>query len=217
MMSQADIDLIEKINTGTAPTKNQQFDLDGYLVIRDFCDVSSMIESPPTQRGQITYARDGALIEHLSLEAQVPGSLSRYHYPKYRDVHHSAKEKIQSIIGCDLYETYFYDRFYFDGQALLTHLDRDSCEISLSLHISSGPTEIHWPFGIKSAQGHPSELLLAPGDAVLYKGCERPHWRNTMPRSWGDVWRKKSRWYHQIFFHYVLANGRRAHYAFDRM
>ena len=35
---------------------------------------------------------------------------------------------------------------------------------------------------------------------------ERPHWRDSMPGSqWGN------NYYHQIFFHYVLQDGQRAH------
>ena len=51
---------------------------------------------------------------------------------------------------------------------------------------------------------------------MLYKGCERPHWRDKMPGFTG----KKSKqlfgktpateqYYHQIFFHYVLQDGQR--------
>ena len=70
--------------------------------------------------------------------------------------------------------------------------------------------------------GENRSLSLEPGDGLLYKGCERPHWREAMPGS-----KKKSKklfgkaqqqelYYHQIFFHYVLADGERAHCAWDR-
>ena len=55
---------------------------------------------------------------------------------------------------------------------------------------------------------------------MIYKGCERPHWRDPMPTQ--DVGRgtlflgeRKEYYYHQIFFHYVLQDGQRAHCAFD--
>jgi len=215
-MIQDNIDLIEKINTGSSPTKNQEFDKSGYLIIKDLYDTKSMIEPLPKERGQINYNKIGRIVAHLPDETQVHGSLSRYNYPKYVCVHDKVKTRIENIIGCELYNTYFYDRFYFTGQELTTHIDRDSCEISVSMHISSGPAKIDWEFGIKSADGTTNQVLLSPGDAVLYKGCERPHWRKKMPISFFDSLRKKQQWYHQVFFHYVLANGRRAHFAFDR-
>ena len=54
---------------------------------------------------------------------------------------------------------------------------------------------------------------------MIYKGCERPHWRESMPgllETIRDGIDKNSLYYHQIFFHYVLQDGVRAHYAWDR-
>ena len=65
-------------------------------------------------------------------------------------------------------------------------------------------------------------LSLEPGDGLLYKGCERPHWRDPMPglkkkskKLFGKA-QQKELYYHQIFFHYVLQDGNRAHCAWDR-
>jgi hypothetical protein len=56
-------------------------------------------------------------------------------------------------------------------------------------------------------------FCLDPGDGLLYKGCERPHWRDPLPsRHKGGIlgrWKRRNdnTYYHQIFFHYVLADG----------
>ena len=56
---------------------------------------------------------------------------------------------------------------------------------------------------------------------MIYKGCERPHWRDKLPsRHSGDYMIRKlnekdDTFYHQVFFHYVLADGNRAHCAYD--
>ena len=138
-----------------------------------------------------------------------------------------------------LYNTYYYDRYYFPGQALTKHADRDACEISVSIHISTNlPDDLKdWPFMIKTPDiytdkkktavlvpGEERSLVLNPGDGLLYKGCERPHWRDAMP---GTPKGKKSKklfgkgpqeeqYYHQIFFHYVLQDGERAQCAWDK-
>lgn len=50
-----------------------------------------------------------------------------------------------------------------------------------------------------------ASVILAPGDALLYKGCECPHWRE----------RFEGRWTLQAFFHYVDTNGSFADQRFD--
>ena len=175
----------------------------------------------------------------MEVEQQVEGSLARYWHPQYRTIHSGIRKKIEKEIGRKLYNTYFYDRYYFPGQALTKHADRDACEISVSIHISTNlPDNLKdWPFKIKTPDtytdkkksqvlvpGEERAAILNPGDGLLYKGCERPHWRDPMP---GTPLGKKSKklfgkkpqqeyYYHQIFFHYVLQDGIRAHCAWDR-
>ena len=52
---------------------------------------------------------------------------------------------------------------------------------------------------------------------MLYKGCERPHWREPMPGTF-EMMKigAEQLYYHQIFFHYVLQDGIRAHHAWDK-
>ena len=45
--------------------------------------------------------------------------------------------KLEEAIGRKLYNTYYYDRFYYPGQELTRHADRDACEISVSVHVST--------------------------------------------------------------------------------
>ena len=61
------------------------------------------------------------------------------------------------------------------------------------------------------------------GDAVIYKGCERSHWRfplesrfNKVERKWNQI-RKiyDDTYHHQIFMHFVNAQGPNAQYAYD--
>ena len=124
-------------------------------------------------------------------------------------------EKIEEIIGRKLYTTYFYDRFYLPGQELKKHTDRDSCEISVTVHIDTNIKE-HWPIWVKNVKGENISVVLEPGDAMIYKGCERPHWREPMPGTF-EMMKigAEQLYYHQIFFHYVLQDGIRAHHAWD--
>ena len=125
---------------------------------------------------------------------------------------------MEKITGKKLYPTYYYDRFYFPGQELKKHKDRDACEISVSVHIASNLKK-PWGFWILSKKNKAHCANLNPGDALLYKGCENIHWRNPMPgRKRNILYKllgKKQLYYHQVFFHYVLADGNRSHCAFD--
>ena len=60
--------------------------------------------------------------------------------------------KLEEIIGRKLYNTYYYDRYYFPGQELTRHADRDACEISVSVHVSTNleGKDADWPFWIKT-------------------------------------------------------------------
>ncbi len=227
----------ERKNAGTAWTRNEQFDKDGYLVIKDLWDPEELYHPVPEHTGQYNYSDKNP--ENFTLdivEKQVEGSTSRYWHPQYRTIHTGIRLKLEKIIGRKLYNTYYYDRFYYTGQELTKHADRDACEISVSVHVSTNleGEDAKWPFWIKTpdkysnkkkteiiAPGEARSAILEAGDGLLYKGCERPHWRNSMPtprRRKRDILLRrpeKKYYYHQIFFHYVLADGERAHCAYD--
>ena len=231
----------EKQNTGTSWTRNEKFDKDGYLVVKDLWDPEELYHPLPDIRGQLNYVdKNLDHFEHHALETQVEGSLARYWYPQYREVHTGIRLKLEKIIGRKLYNTYYYDRFYFEGQELTRHADRPACEISVSVHISTNlpDDQKDWPFKIKTPDTYTDEskttvlvpgevhsAVLNPGDGLVYKGCERPHWREAMPfpaprkRDWLlkkiGKYNKTEYYYHQIFFHYVLQDGQRAQYAWD--
>jgi hypothetical protein len=205
----------------TSPTNNKPFDENGFLIVRNICDPSDLEQliskDIPKERGKVAYYGSVDKFDICPNE-QVPGSLARYRYPTYKDLHTKIRKKLESIIGKQLYNTYYYDRFYFPGQPLTKHTDRDSCEISVTIHISTNLKK-PWAFYVSSPDNTSHKVFLNPGDGVIYKGCERPHWRDPMPGRKRNLIRRlfgiKQLYYHQIFFHYVLANGERAHCAND--
>lgn len=205
----------EKINTGTSWTKNESFDRNGYLVVKNLWNPKELYHPVPKERGQINYYGSVHLFNHNPIEGQVEGSLARYSHPMYKYAHTGIRLKLEKLIGRQLYNTYYYDRYYFTGQELKKHVDRDACEISVTIHVETNLDE-PWPIFIKTPQGEEKSISLSAGDGMIYKGCERPHWRNPMPSKNKGLFRKqKELYYHQIFFHYVLADGNRAHCAFD--
>jgi hypothetical protein len=223
----------ERLNTGTSWTRNEFFEKNGYLVIKNLWDSQELYRSVPEERGQINYWGKGLdQFTYTEVEQQVEGSLACYWHPQYRSIHSSIRLKLEKELGRKLYNTYYYDRFYFPGQALTRHADRDACEISVTVHISSN-LKTPWPIWIKTPdtyadkkktlitqRGENRSVILNAGDGMVYKGCERPHWREPMPtehtRTWyGKRVEKEGLYYHQIFFHYVLADGQRVQCAND--
>ena len=143
----------EKLNTGTAWTRNESFDKNGYLVVKDLWDAEELYHPVPEEKGQYNYwDKNPEHFNHVPVEQQVEGSTSRYWHPQYRVIHSGIRMKLEEIIGRKLYNTYYYDRYYFPGQELTKHADRDACEISVSVHVSTNleGKDADWPFWIKT-------------------------------------------------------------------
>jgi len=235
MNMKAQMDFQERVNALSSKTNSEEFDKNGYLIIRNLYDPKELYCEVPAVRGRYHYYGKLDKFEVHPMEEQVPGSVSRYYYPTYKEAHSKIRIKIEEAIGKKLFNTYYYDRFYFPGQPLNRHMDRDACEISVTVNVSTNLKKC-WPIWIKTPDtyndesksqilevGKDASVCLNPGDGMIYKGCERPHWRHPMPSRYSNFESRIRRfkkleddsYYHQIFFHYVLADGNRAHYAGD--
>ena len=210
--TELEVFLEEMKNAGTSWTRNKFFDDNGYIILKKLCSPEKLFSDVPDKKGTMTYRGNKlSQYEYDKEEHQVEGSAARYWYPKYRQTHSKIRKVIEEVIGRRLYNTYYYERFYFTGQELCMHLDSPSCEISVSVHVSTNLKQ-PWPIFLKKPNSENIGIELEAGDGLLYKGCERPHWREKMP----EDPKTKNLYYHNIFFHYVLQDGTRAHYAFDR-
>jgi hypothetical protein len=111
--------------------------------------------------------------------------------------------RIEETARRRLFPTYSYCRVYRQGDQLPRHKDRPACEFSISLCLACDPSN-PWPLWIEGPRGA-SSIIMKPGDAVLYRGVDCPHWR--------DVFEGE----HQahLFFHYVDQNGPYAQWKFD--
>jgi len=108
--------------------------------------------------------------------------------------------------GKKLYPTYAYARLYAPGEELKIHTDRPSCEISatITLGFEGNP----WPIYMGDEGGvNASKIIMDVGDAILYRGCDKHHWREPY---------KEGQWQAQVFLHYVDANGPHAEWKYDK-
>lgn len=111
---------------------------------------------------------------------------------------------LSETLGYELYPTYSYLRIYVKGAELAKHKDRDSCEISATLPIEFESASV-WPLCIE-IDGEAKKIELEPGDALIYKGIQIPHWREPF-----DGERQV-----QIFLHYVRKDGPYSEFKFDK-
>lgn len=112
--------------------------------------------------------------------------------------------EIGNIVEDDLYPTYSFGRVYENGSILPEHIDRAACEISVTLHLGSDGTD--WEIFFKKPNDDVVSVNLEPGQAVIYLGCDAPHWRN----------RFNGQEYVQVFLHYVRAKGKYNWAFFDK-
>jgi len=111
----------------------------------------------------------------------------------------------EKAAGRRLLPTYSYARLYKPGEKLEIHTDRESCEISAT--VTLGFEGKVWPIYMGDEGGaNASKIEMAVGDAVLYRGMEKYHWRKKF----------KGEWQAQVFLHYVDADGPHKEWKFDK-
>ncbi|MFM7022558.1 MAG: hypothetical protein ACKOXB_06230 [Flavobacteriales bacterium] len=110
---------------------------------------------------------------------------------------------MEKISGVKLFPTNSVLRIYQEGGILRKHIDRDTCEYSVTLTVGYEAAELY-PIWVRSNKKD-IPVYLDRGDILIYKGCEVPHWREEFTgRSWA-----------QLFLHYVDVNGKNAQHKFD--
>ncbi len=137
-------------------------------------------------------------------DPQVPHTPSGYGDITFDGLLEYLRPRVEERSGLMLHPTYSYFRLYKHGDVLKRHRDRPACEISVTMNIGQTPAE-PWPIYVEDAAG-PCRALLAPGDALLYRGRDFFHWRDAYQGSRLA----------QVFLHYVDRNGPHADQKFDR-
>ncbi len=112
--------------------------------------------------------------------------------------------KIEALTGLELHPTFAFYRVYRHGARLKKHRDRKACEIAVTLSVGqSGDRD--WPLSIEG-RSETTSAVLSPGDAVVYRGLECPHWRDVFE---GDE-------AVQVFLFHVDRSGPYAEFKFDK-
>ena len=177
---------------------DQLFEENGYVVIKQFlprlmCEYIS--ESIKTLEGSSIFGYG---------DTQVEKAFSAAGAPVTEILLDIITPVLAQAINCDLYPTYSYLRIYLNGAELERHTDRPSCEISATVTLAyDSPT--NWPLYLES-NGKAVGVELEPGDALIYKGIELPHWRDAF----------EGERHVQVFLHYVRKDGAYSEFKFDK-
>jgi hypothetical protein len=174
------------------------FQQQGYFIRRSLLSL-------PLRTFLYSYALKKASIGRMNDDEQVPGSPSSYGDPMMEMLLEELQPQIEIACGLQLFPTYSYFRVYQQQAILKKHTDRPSCEISLTLTLGTDCQDISWPIFIENTQGVEA-IQLQPGDGLLYRGCERPHWREAF----------EGKTQAQVFLHYVDRNGPYTEWRFDK-
>ena len=110
---------------------------------------------------------------------------------------------MEKLTNHRLFPTNSVLRIYQKGGILKKHIDRPTCEYSITLTIGYESKE-PYPIWVRG-QHKDIPVNLDRGDMLIYKGCEVPHWREEF----------KGRHWIQLFLHYVDADGKFAEYKYD--
>lgn len=130
--------------------------------------------------------------------------ISWYADPLMEVVLRNSTSSVEEATGLELHPSYSFARVYQKGDELKPHIDRPSCEISVTSHIATVGKP--WPIYMKAPGKEPTVHYLEPGDACIYRGCEVTHWRDKAVDTNINV---------QVMLHYVNKNGPNAGYKFD--
>tara|TARA_Y100000289_G_C3898609_1_gene137954 strand:+ start:144 stop:830 length:687 start_codon:yes stop_codon:yes gene_type:complete len=127
-------------------------------------------------------------------DQQVPNTYSHYADLAMETLLLSVQPKMEKLTGLKLNPTYSYARIYKKGDILNRHKDRFSCEISTTMNLGGD----EWPIYLEnkknvgnsndidpktgknylvSTDNKGKEIILKPGDMLVYKGQILEHWR----------------------------------------
>ena len=138
-------------------------------------------------------------------DLQVANSFSWYGAYCFESLLIFLQPTVEKIVGKQLYPTFSYARIYYNGATMQRHMDRPSCQYSVTITISvdeTGP----WELWMRNLDGVAKPLVLPVGSMAVYSGDVLEHWRE-------DPYKGKKQI--QAFLHFVDVDGSYASHKYD--
>jgi predicted 2-oxoglutarate/Fe(II)-dependent dioxygenase YbiX len=174
---------------------NSNLSQNNYIVIPNFISSYRAIELAEEFKNY-------CFMMDLRGDSQVSNSRSKYNYISFLELLTEKTQEVSSILEETVLPTYTYSRVYLNGSSLRKHVDRDPCEISITVHLDGDKP---WPICVETPSGEERCVTLNPGDAMMYFGRTAKHWRDSYD----------GEYYTQVFLHYVRSRGDCAYAYFD--
>ena len=168
---------------------NKQLEQNNYLILDNFISPERASELFSDYKEQVK--------QHPHLfdqDDQCPLAYSMYNFRSFLNLLCEKLSTITELMEENMLPCYSYARLYKHGEELTKHLDRPSCEISLTVHLGG---DTSWDIWMTKPSGEQVAIDLKPGQAVVYMGTISEHWRDNF----------KGQEYMQVFLHYVRGEG----------
>lgn len=178
---------------------NQQLKDNNYVIIDNF------IDSNRASKLYNHFLKEVTDYPHLfNHDEQCPSSFAIYNYRPFLKLLCEKISYMNDIMNEPMLPTYCYARVYQNGEILKKHLDRPSCEISVTLHLGG---DHPWNIYMTKPNDESIGIDLKPGQAIIYQGMISEHWRDPF----------EGNNYGQVFLHYVKGDGNYWEHYGDRM
>ena len=180
----------------------QEFKDKGYVHLKDFLDKGNC-EQLTTELKRLVQTQKTIKDPQCPLSEAVHGAAA------FDSLLEQLLPHFEAASGLKLYPTYSYARLYTThGEELKNHRDRPACEISATLTLGfDGDVWSIYMGDDEDKTVNVSKIDMAVGDAVMYRGCDKWHWREPY---------FEGQWQAQVFLHYVDANGPHAEWKYDK-
>ena len=175
---------------------NEKLTENNYLIVPNFIS---------TERADALASdfKDYANKFDIKNDTQVDRCLGKYDYISFVELLCEKNVQVSQLVGETVLPTYTYARIYEKGAVLTPHVDKEECEISLTVNLEC---DVPWSIWIQTPKGEKREVELNPGDAMIYFGMTAPHWREEFA---GNICT-------QVFMHYVRSRGQYATFYFNK-
>jgi hypothetical protein len=161
-------------------------DSQGYVHLKDFLDKENCAQLVVELRKLIEQGK-------TTNDDQCPLSQAIHGAPIFDSLLEQLTPHFEKASGRKLFPTYAYARLYVPDDELKVHTDRPSCEISATLTLgfegnvwpiyvgdyteAGNGREITIENGDTKYLTNEREIKMEVGDAVLYRGIDKVHWR----------------------------------------
>lgn len=179
----------------------QEFKNNGYVHLKNVLDEQSC-------KNLTEYLKNLVNQQKTVKDPQCPNSEAVHGAEEFDKLLEALVPYFEEKSGLKLYPTYSYARLYTQhGEELKNHRDRPACEISATLTLGFEGNVWSIYMGDNEDKSNSSKIDMAVGDAVMYRGCDKYHWREPY---------FEGKWQAQVFLHYVDANGPHAEWKYDK-